>query len=48
MIVRPTRMGDGPRSGNWTIDPPSGSMAAIPKADVAAFMVEQLESDAYA
>lgn len=49
IIVRPTQLTDGPRTGRYRVgtELQLGLMAKIARADVAAFMLEQLTQDTY-
>lgn len=45
VIVRPAVLSNGPRTGAYRVNPPAGGK--ISRADVAAFMLEQVASDDY-
>jgi putative NADH-flavin reductase len=46
IIVRPGGLEDGPARGHWSVSTPQDELSAgnLPRADVAAFMLQQLES----
>ena len=48
-VVRPTRLTNGPRTGEWVADPElqAGNRASISRRDVALFLVQCAESDAH-
>jgi hypothetical protein len=48
IIARPTRLTDGPKTGKFQVSPrlaPNPGTGAISRADLAAFMLEQVSSD---
>jgi putative NADH-flavin reductase len=48
VLVRPTSLTDGPARGKYRVDVDGGRVPSrISRSDVAAFMVDQLESDEY-